>query len=224
MNKIRIAIVDDQQLFRQGLVALINDFEELELVAEAENGKLFLEQLRKLDELPDLALIDMNMPEMNGVELNDILHSEFPAIKVIVLTVYDQERFISRMVDAGACGYLLKNCDSGELMTAIRSVHRTGFYLNNNTLRAMRNAAHYRNQDLRNINNIPIEISSREQEVLKLICRELTNAEIAEKLFISSRTVEGHRNNLLAKTGCRNTAGLVIFAIRHGIFDPGFNA
>lgn len=224
MNKIRVAIADDQQLFRQGLVALINDFDELELVAEAENGKLLLEALRKLPQLPDLALIDMNMPEMNGVELNDILHNEFPTIKVIVLTVYDQERFISRMVDAGACGYLLKNCDAEELMTAIRAVDKNGFYLNNNTLKAMRNAAHYRNQNIRNVNNIPIEISSREQEVLKLICRELTNAEIAEKLFISSRTVEGHRNNLLAKTGCRNTAGLVIFAIRHGIFDPGFNA
>jgi DNA-binding NarL/FixJ family response regulator len=224
MNKIRIAVADDQQLFRQGLVALINDVDELELVAEAENGRLLLEQLRKLPQLPDLALIDMNMPEMNGVELNDILHNEFPTIKVIVLTVYDQERFISRMVDAGACGYLLKNCDSEELMTAIRAVDKNGFYLNNNTLKAMRNAAHYRNQNIRNINNIPIEISSREQEVLKLICRELTNAEIAEKLFISSRTVEGHRNNLLAKTGCRNTAGLVIFAIRHGIFDPGFNS
>ena len=219
---IRIAIVDDQQLFRQGLVALINDFAELELVAEAENGKMLLEQLKQLPALPDIALIDMNMPELNGVELNDILHHEYPTIKTIVLTVYDQERFISRMVDAGACGYLLKNCDSGELMRAIQAVHRTGFYLNNSTLQAMRNAALYRNQTFRNINNIPIDISSREREVLQLICQELTNAEIAEKLFISNRTAEGHRNNLLAKTGCRNTAGLVIFAIRHGLFDPGF--
>lgn len=222
MNSIRIAIADDQQLFRQGLVALINDFAELELVAEAENGKMLLEQLKQLSLLPDIALIDMNMPELNGVELNDILHNEYPTIKTIVLTVYDQERFISRMVDAGACGYLLKNCDSGELMTAIQAVHRTGFYLNNSTLQAMRNAALYRNQTFRNINNIPIDISSREREVLQLICQELTNAEIAEKLFISNRTAEGHRNNLLAKTGCRNTAGLVIFAIRHGLFDPGF--
>lgn len=222
MSTIRIAIVDDQQLFRQGLVALINDFADLELVAEAENGKMLLDQLRQLSPLPDIALIDMNMPELNGVELNDILHNEFPAIKTIVLTVYDQERFISRMVDAGACGYLLKNCDSAELMAAIQAVHRTGFYLNNSTLQAMRNAALYRNQTFRNINNIPIDISSREREVLQLICQELTNAEIAEKLFISNRTAEGHRNNLLAKTGCRNTAGLVIFAIRHGLFDPGF--
>jgi len=219
---IRIAVADDQQLFRQGLVALINDYEGLELVAEAENGKLLLEQLRQLPEAPELALIDMNMPELNGVELNDILHREFPSIKVIVLTVYDQERFISRMIEAGACGYLLKNCDAQELMAAIHAVHRNGFYLNNSTLKAMRNVAQYRGQSIRNINNIPIEISTREQEVLQLICKELTNAEIAEQLFLSARTVEGHRNNLLIKTGCRNTAGLVIFAIRHGIFDPGF--
>ena len=219
---IPIAIVDDQQLFRQGLVALIHDLPGLELVAEAENGRLFLEELKKLPVLPDIALIDMNMPELNGVELNDILHNEFPTVKVIVLTVYDQERFISRMVDAGACGYLLKNCDAEELMAAIQAVYRNGFYLNNATLKAMRNAAQYRTQTFRNINNIPIEISIREQEVLQLICQELTNAEIGEKLFISSRTVEGHRNNLLVKTGCRNTAGLVVFAIRHGLYNPGF--
>lgn len=221
MEKIRIAIADDQHLFRQGMIALIKDFSELELVAEAENGKVLLEKLRNLPALPDIAIIDLNMPEMNGVELNNALHNEFPSIKVIVLSVYNQERFVSRMIEAGASGYLHKNHDAGELVNAVKAVYATGFYFNNETIRAMRNARQNRGQ-LLNINNIPIDLSERELEVLQMICKELTNAEIAGKLFLSSRTVDGHRNNLLAKTGCRNTAGLVIFAIKHGIFEPGF--
>jgi DNA-binding NarL/FixJ family response regulator len=219
---ISIAIADDQQLFRQGLAALINEAAGLELVAQADNGRILLEQIKALPDPPDVALIDMNMPELNGVELNEMLHKQYPSVKTIVLTVYDQERFITRMIEAGASGYLLKNCDAGELLNAIHTVYKTGFYLNNSTLKAMQNASLHRDRDIRNINNIPIELTAREKEVLQLICREYTNGEIGERLFISARTVEGHRNNLLAKTGCRNTAGLVIFAVKHGIFETVF--
>lgn len=219
---IRIAIADDQQLFRQGLAALINDAAGLELVAEADNGRVLLEQIKALPDPPDVALIDMNMPGLNGVELNEILHKQYPSVKTIVLTVYDQERFITRMIEAGASGYLLKNCDAGELVNAIHTVYKTGFYLNNGTLKAMQNASLHRDRNIRNINNIPIELTAREKEVLQLICGEYTNGEIGERLFISARTVEGHRNNLLAKTGCRNTAGLVIFAVKYGIFETAF--
>jgi len=219
MEKIRIAIVDDQQLFRQGLAALINDVEELELMMEAETAKELLDKLKQTDALPDVLLMDMKLPDLNGAELNVILHKEFPAVKVIVVSMFDQERFIYRMIEAGACGYLAKNCDKQELITAITTTVKSGFYFNYSTMKAMRNAALYKSQSVRNINNIPIELTEREEEVLKLICIENTNAEIAEKLFISSRTVDGHRNNLLAKTGCKNTAGLVVFAIRYGFFE-----
>ncbi len=221
MTKIRIALADDQQLFREGLAGIIRSTPDFELVAEAENGKLMLDRIRELAELPDIALVDMHMPEMNGVELNDILHAEYPSIKVIVLSVYDQERFISKMIEAGACGYLTKNCESEELLTAIRTTSKAGFYFNAATLEAMRKASQYRDTDIRNLTNIPIELTQREKEIIVLLCKELTNAEIGERLFISTRTVEGHRNNLLAKTGCRNTAGLVIFAIRNGLYKIG---
>lgn len=219
MDRIRIALADDQELFRHGLAGLIQSVPSFELVAQAENGKVMLERLETLTELPHIALIDMHMPEMNGVELNEALQKNYPSIKVIVLSVYDQERFISKMIEAGACGYLTKNCEISELVTAIQTAHKAGFYFNNSTLQAMRKASQYKDTDMRNLSNIPIELTVRETEILQLLCKELTNAEIGETLFISTRTVEGHRNNLLAKTGCRNTAGLVIFAIKNGFFN-----
>jgi DNA-binding NarL/FixJ family response regulator len=160
------------------------------------------------------------MPEMNGVQLNEMLQQQFPSIKVIILSVHNQERFISKMIDAGADGYLAKNCAIEELTHAIQQVAKTGAYLNSECVNALKNAANYRNKKLKNINNIPFEITGRELEVLTLLCEEFTTAEIAEKLFLSSRTVEGHRNNLLSKIGCRNTAGIIIFAIKNGLYEP----
>jgi DNA-binding NarL/FixJ family response regulator len=222
MEKIRIGIVDDQHLFRKGLAALIEGITNFELVAEAEGGNVLLEKLASLAVLPDVILVDMNMPEMNGIELATLLHNKYPDIKIIVLTVHDQERFISKMIQCGACGYLVKNAEIDELVDAINTVHETGFYLNDLTLKAMANASKYKSDNITNINNIPVEITKREHEILQMICKQWTNSEIADKLFVSVRTVDGHRNNLLAKTGCRNTAGLVLFAVSNGLYDLGF--
>ena len=217
-----ISLVDDQQLFRSGLASLIQSVPGFTLLSEAENGKHFIEQLESSGTLPHIALIDMEMPVMNGVELNALLQKDYSSIKVIVLSTYNQERFISKMIEAGACGYLTKNCEIEELMTAINSTYKNGFYFNQDTLAAMRNTSHYKSSDIKNISNITIELTAREKEVLILLCKELSNIEIGELLFISPRTVEGHRNNLLSKTGCRNTAGLVIFAIKNNLFQIGF--
>lgn len=220
MDKIRVAIVDDQQLFRKAIADLLSDVEDFELATDAENGQKFLDTLQHLAHLPDIVLIDLDMPEMNGVELNAYLHNHYPTIKTIILSVFNQERFISRMIDAGANGYLEKNCNILELFTAIKTVHKTGFYFNAACISALRNAYSYRNKKITNVNNIHFDLTEREQEILELICTEYTNGEIANKLCISVRTVEGHRNNLLLKVGCRNTAGLVTFAITRGIFKP----
>jgi len=222
MSDILISLVDDQQLFRSGLAALIKSVPGFSLLSEAENGKVFLDILKCSGSLPHIALIDMEMPVMNGVELNAVLQKDYPSIKVIVLSTYNQERFISKMIEAGACGYLTKNCEIEELMTAINSTHKNGFYFNQDTLAAMRNSSQYKSADIKNLSNISIELTGREKEVLTLLCKELSNIEIGEQLFISPRTVEGHRNNLLSKTGCRNTAGLVIFAIKNNLFQIGF--
>ncbi|MBK9485135.1 MAG: response regulator transcription factor [Chitinophagaceae bacterium] len=221
MSDILISLVDDQQLFRSGLAGLIKSVAGFTLLSEAENGKIFIEQLQQSDTLPHIALIDMEMPEMNGVELNAVLQKKYPSIKVLVLSTYNQERFIGKMIEAGACGYLTKNCEIDELVTAINTTHNNGFYFNQDTLAAMRKTAQYKSADIRNLSNIAIELTAREKEILVLLCRELSNIEIGERLFISPRTVEGHRNNLLQKTGCRNTAGLVIFAIKNNLFQVG---
>jgi DNA-binding NarL/FixJ family response regulator len=220
MSDILISLVDDQQLFRSGLAALIRSVDGFTLLSEAENGKIFIDQLATTGTLPHIALIDMEMPEMNGVELNAVLQKKYPSIKVLVLSTYNQERFIGKMIEAGACGYLTKNCEIDELVTAINATHKNGFYFNQDTLAAMRKTAQYKT-DIKNLNNVTIELTAREKEILVLLCRECSNIEIGERLFISPRTVEGHRNNLLQKTGCRNTAGLVIFAIKNDFFHIG---
>lgn len=218
MATVSIAIVDDQLLFRQGLAALISNVSNFTLLLEAETGSDLLEQLQQTHQLPDILLMDMKLPDMNGIELNEILHSKYPLIKVIVVSMYNQERLMYRMIEAGACGYLAKNCDKQELITAIQTTIKSGFYFTYDAMKAIHNAPTYKNHIVRNINNIPVELSEREEEVLKLICNEYTAAQIATQLFLSVRTVEGHRNNLLMKTGCKNTAGLVVFAIRHEMF------
>lgn len=220
MDKIRVAIADDQQLFRKAIADLLAGTEGFELVADAGNGRELLDTFPNLEHLPDIVLVDLDMPEMNGVELNDLLHSLYPTVKTIILSVYNQERFISKMIDAGANGYLEKNCSVDELVTAVNTVYKTGFYFNAACINALRHAYSYRNKKITNVNNIHFDLTDREREILELICSEHTNAEIADKLCISVRTVEGHRNNLLLKIGCRNTAGLVTFAIKRGLFKP----
>jgi DNA-binding NarL/FixJ family response regulator len=218
MNTIKIGIVDDHNLFRQSLIALLQMESSLELIVEASGGPLFLEKIKQPERLPEIVLIDIDMPEMNGITLNEILKNTYPQIKVIILSVHAQERLIATMISAGASAYLLKNCDKDEFINAIQSVYKHGFYMSKEVFSAMQGTKK-NTKPLKNINAIPVELTNRETEVLRLICGELSTAAIAEKLFLSIRTVEGHRNNLLLKTGCTNTAGLVLFAVRHGIFN-----
>lgn len=220
MDKVKIAIADDQNLFRQSLGLLIDSVEQFQLISESDNGNSFLEKLRaKNAESINIAIIDMDMPGMNGIELNTILHQQYPRVKVIVLSVHVQPLLITQMIGAGAAAYLAKNCDKDELITAIETVHKTGFYFNNSVLKAIQHSANHKAQTQKSINNIPVKITEREKQVLELICKEYSNAEIGEQLFLSTRTVEGHRNNLINKAGCRNTAGLVLFAIRYSLFQ-----
>lgn len=220
MEEIKIAIVDDQKLFRQSLALLIGTTTHFKLVSESDGGNSFLEKLA--GEKPgatDIALIDMDMPGMNGIALNKALQQNYPYIKVIILSVHDRPALITQMIDAGAAAYLAKNCDKQELITAIESVYRTGFYFDAHVLNAIRQSANHK-IPVKNIDNIPIKLTQREKQVLQLICKEYSSAEIAAELFLSSRTVEGHRNNLIEKIGCRNTAGMVLFAVKYALIDP----
>jgi DNA-binding NarL/FixJ family response regulator len=219
MEEIKIAIADDQTLFRQTVASFIKSVDSFRLVAEAENAESLLKQLPHLQHTPDITLIDMKMPGISGIDLNAILQQQFPEIKVIVLSMYDDKRLISTLIHAGARSYLQKTCDKEELITAINNVHRSGFYINNNILNAIQSPAATSHKPIKSLSELPFSITKREKEVLQLICQELSNAEIADKLSLSIRTVEGHRNNLLLKIGCKNTAGLVLFAVKYNIYD-----
>lgn len=212
--KIRIAIVDDQNLFRQTLAMLLTGIPDFELVAESANGPDLLKAIPLLEDLPDILLMDMNMPGMDGLELNKIIREKYPEIKVIVLSVHAQGTLIAKLIQSGASAYLVKNCDREELMLAIKSTFNTGYYMNKQTLIALQENNKISSKS-HHFSTLPINLTERELEVLKLICDQYASAEIAEKLFLSTRTVEGHRNHLLTKTESRNTAGLVLFAIRH---------
>lgn len=219
MKNITIALADDQLLFKQSLGMLISGVPEFELLFDAENGMLFLDQLKLMKKGPEIALIDIEMPEMDGMELLEIIKKEYPDIKVLILSAHSNERLISRLIQMGACGYLLKNCDKEELITAIYSVHKNGFYINQNTLKAIQNSGNNRKMTLKDLSIGNGDLTQREIEVLQLICQQFNNTEIAEKLFLSPRTVEGHRNNLLLKAGVKNTAGLVLFAVKKQWFE-----
>lgn len=219
MEEIRIAIVDDQNIFRESLSLLIHSVPGFRLIAEAADGFELLDLLSRLSELPHVLLMDMNLPGMNGVELHAQLKTLYPKIRVIVLSVHTQDKLITKMTAEGVAGYLAKNCDKKELTLAIKSTYETGFYINAQVLRAMQETSKRRNKTFNHLNSPPADLSERELQVLQLICKEQSSAEIAEQLFLSIRTVEGHRNNLLLKTQSRNTAGLVLFAIRHQLFE-----
>jgi DNA-binding NarL/FixJ family response regulator len=219
MKTINLAIVDDQVLFRQGIMALLQQIPEVKVIADAEDGIALLSMLEVMQPLPDILLMDMEMPGMNGIELNRKMREFYPDVKVIMLTLFDQGRYVFKMVEEGVCGYLSKSCNMAELQEAILKVYDSGFFFSDLIKSALQKSSEFRTKQIQSFNRIDIELTNREKEIIQLICHELTNAEIAERLFISARTVEGHRNNLLLKTGSKNTAGLVVFAIKNGIYE-----
>jgi DNA-binding NarL/FixJ family response regulator len=220
MEQISVFIVDDQNLFRQSLSLLINSIDQFILVGDFESGESFIVELPALVKANKtyIAIIDMDMPGMNGIKLNEYLHDNYPQIKVIILSVHISPSLIAQMIHAKASAYLAKNCDKDELVLALQSVYKTGFYFNRKVLEAIQNNAASKINRQQISEDASTKLSNREKQILELICREYSNVEIAEKLYLSSRTIEGHRINLLNKTGCRNTAGLVLFAIKYGIF------
>lgn len=215
---IRIAVAEDQVLFRECLVSNIRSFQSVDVVAEAGNGRELIDRIGQLPTPPDIILMDLSMPEMNGLETTQYLREKMPDIRIIVLSVHGDEKSVARMVQQGVNGYLAKNAELEEVFKAIGSVHEKGFYFNDAMLKALQSGTLQKKHRMSQF-NIVESLTRREKEVLDMICREFTTQEIAEKLFLSVRTVEGHRNNLLLKTGARNTAGLVIFALKNSIID-----
>lgn len=211
---IQLALADDEALFRKGMKLLLEDYEGISVVLEAQDGEQLLQQLRQAPTLPDVLLLDMKMPNLNGVETAKVLQENFSSIKIIVLSTYFSKAFIVNMIELGAGAYLPKNATPDEVVATIREVHNNGFSYNQAVLEVIRDNMLQKSKPKMPL-SFGVDITSREKEILQLICEEYTTGEIAEKLFISPRTVDGHRNNLLEKLGCKNVAGLVVYAIQH---------
>ncbi|OAZ04669.1 response regulator transcription factor [Flavobacterium succinicans] len=212
-KKIKIVLVDDEALFRKGLTFILEREPNFTILHEDSNGQELLNFLRSTNELPDIVLIDLKMPVINGVEATKIIHKEFPSIKIIALTSYDSKSFVANMIDVGAVSYLLKNASPTELIHTINEVAIKGFYYSDYVLKVIKDVVLSGNK-LKSCLDRNL-LSEREIEVLKLICKQKNAAEIGEQLFISPRTAEGHRTNLLLKTNSRNIAGLVVYAIQN---------
>jgi len=214
MNKIKIAIADDYKIYRDGLKVNLLEDDNLEVVFEADNGEELLGGLASAK--PDVIIMDLKMPVMDGMEATKHVRKQYPAMKVLVVTMYDDDKFIIHLMEHGANGYLLKNADKDEIIKSIYAVHENGYYFNDLVNKALLKKLILKGNVKPSFNQ-NIEFSERELEVLKLICEEKTAAEIGKELFISARTVEGHRTKLIEKVGVRNTAGLVMFALKNGI-------
>jgi DNA-binding NarL/FixJ family response regulator len=209
MKKIDVYLVDDHPLFRQGLKLLLSGLDFIGRIYEANNGEEFIGGLK---ETPvDIALLDIEMPVMNGIEAAKRAREILPSIKILALSMYSDKNYYLSMIDAGACGFLLKNSDFDEVEKAITDVCNDKSYISIEILNEI-----LKYPDKASFNVFDSELTERETEVLLLICMGLTNNQIADRLVLSKRTVDKHRENLLLKTQSKNTANLVIYAIKNG--------
>jgi DNA-binding NarL/FixJ family response regulator len=225
MKKINIVIVDDEELFRKGIRFLLERESNFNISFEAKNGKELVHYIKTTEEFPDIILMDLKMPEMNGVEATKVIHKAHPDIKIIALTSFGSKSFITNMIDVGASSYLLKNTSPKMVVRTINEVDKKGFYYDEKVLNIIHeNIISSSGKRIKSDLDKKL-LSKREIDVLELICDQNTTSEIAEKLFISPRTVEGHRNNLLLKTQSKNVAGLVIYGIQKKLIEitPDFS-
>ena len=216
MSKIKIAIADDYKIFREGLKVGLSAEENFDVMLEADNGEELLKALETAT--PDVILMDLKMPLMDGMEATKAVRKKYPTIKVLVVTMYDDDKFIIHLMENGANGYLLKNTEPDEIKKSIYAVHENGYYFNDLVNKALLKKLVLKN-NLKPSFNQNVELTEREMEVLKLICEEKTAAEIAKDIFLSPRSVEGIRQRLIEKIGVRNTAGLVMFAVKNNMVD-----
>ena len=215
---IKIVLADDEELFRKGIAFMLQRESNMEIIFEVPNGQELVSFLRERTIHHDIVIMDLKMPQLNGVEATKVIQNEFPHIKIIALSSYETNSFIANMIHIGASSYLVKNSTPEEMIFTINEVYDKGF--------------HYNEQVMKIINEITVvpdqknkgffegdSLTTREREVLQLICKQLSTKEIGERLFISARTVDGHRNNLLLKTASKNVAGLVVYAIQNKIVN-----
>jgi len=210
-NKIKIIVVDDHELFRKGVIMVLKRMDDVEVVGEASNGKDFLALLNSRH--ANMVFMDIKMPYMNGVEATIEATKRYPELKIIALSMFGEEEYLHKMINAGAKGFLLKNSSIDEIERAIHMVNDGKNCYSDDLL------GYFTNKfiDVDPLNNDGVRLTKREIEVLSLVAQGLTNTEIADKLFISKRTVDGHKANLIQKTGSKNVVDLLIYAIKNNI-------
>jgi DNA-binding NarL/FixJ family response regulator len=216
MEVIKVAIADDHKIFRKGVILSLRSFTNIKFVLEAENGEELLNGIAAAE--PDVVLMDLRMPLKDGIETTKVLSKQYPNIHVIVLSMYEDDRFVSHMMENGANGYLLKNAEPQEIRRAIMDVYEKGYYLNNFVNRILLKKAHAKQKVIPSLNN-EITLTDKEKDVLRFICMEFTAQEIAQKMEISPRTVEAIKDRLMERFGSKNTAGLVFFAVKNNLVD-----
>ena len=217
MEQIRVAIADDHQIFRKGVILSMRAYTNIEFIFEASNGEELLQKIKEQEE-PDVILCDLKMPVKDGIDATKQITKDYPKVRVIILTMYEDERFVGHLMDCGAAGYLLKSTEPSEIRSAIQDVMRTGFYLNPfvNKVLIKKN---YGKQKFNPSLSTEIIVTEREKEVLTLVCMEYTASEIALKMEISSRTVEAIKDRLMERFGVKNSVGLVFYAMKNQLID-----
>jgi DNA-binding NarL/FixJ family response regulator len=215
MKTIEVAIIDDHKLFREGIKFLFKQMPGVSLKYEASSYNHFMEQQ---PEGLDVLLLDLDLPDKDGIEIVQLIKETHPNVKVIILSMHSDPKMMAYLMELGASSYLLKDCSTEELEEATKTVHEEGFFLNAELAKAMVGRLKKPSHKKPKLSNTE-SISEREKEVLELICQQFTAKEIAEKLFISQRTAEGHRKRLIEKMGVKNTAGLIVKAIKEKIIE-----
>ncbi len=216
MGIIKVAIADDHKIFRKGVVLSLRPYTNIKFVLEADNGEDLLAGIPEAQ--PDVVLMDLRMPGKDGIETTKAVSKQYPNIYVIVLSMYEDERFVYHLMENGANGYLLKNAEPMEIRRAIMEVYEKGYYLNNFVNRILLKRSHARQKVVPSLNS-EITLSDKEKDVLRYICMEFTAQEIAQKMEISPRTVEAIKDRLMERFGSKNTAGLVFFAVKNNLID-----
>jgi two-component system, NarL family, response regulator DegU len=214
MKQLKVYIADDHTLFRKAMVNLLRSFERITDVKDAENGKELLTLIKY--EIPDVVIVDLQMPVMDGTETSTIILQKYPDVKIIILTMHDSNKFILHMMDLGVHAFLLKNTEPDELEKAIYAVADKDFYHNELVAAVLRKNVTEKRTTQRPTFQLP-ELTEREKEVLLLICQELTMKEIGQRLFLSENTVRNHRVNIMEKVGVNNIVGLVKYAYDTGV-------
>ena len=217
MEKIKILLADDHLLFRDGIKSLLNDVDNIEIIEEVANGKELLEKL--ITTSPDIIIADISMPSMSGIEATKIITKEYPDIKVLILSMHNDEEFILNSIKSGAKGYLPKDTGRDELLKAIYAISNGEEYYNKDISDTiLKGIIKKAKSESKLLNKIPT-LTNREIEIIKLVAEGFINKEIADKLFISIRTVDSHKNNIMQKLKLKSTVDLVKYAIKNNLIE-----